>query len=262
MMNKFIEAQSPMGTRITQQILEERAFYLMYQPIINADKQILRFEALLRLHEKYSNQISLSHFIHTLEKNNKIFNLTKLVIQNSLYKLNLWQKELNKKIQLSFNISSQDIVETELFSTLYENCYQYHICPFQITLEITETQCLKRNEKFLHNFQRLLQAGFNLSLDDFGSGYSNSKVVDFFNFTNVKIDKSLVPKKAQQISKIHKLKKQIKLFKKNNINVTAEGIENNFCWDICKKLDINLFQGFYISYPKSFKEISQLLQSQ
>ena len=125
MMNKFIEAQLPMGTRITQQILEERAFYLMYQPIINADKQILRFEALLRLHGKYSKKISLSHFIYTLEKNNKIFILTKFVIQNSFYKLNLWQKELNKKIQLSFNISSQDIVEPELFSTLYENCYQH-----------------------------------------------------------------------------------------------------------------------------------------
>ena len=59
-----------MGTRITQQILEERAFYLMYQPIINADKKILRYEALLRLHGKYSKKIS-SHFIHTLEKNIK-----------------------------------------------------------------------------------------------------------------------------------------------------------------------------------------------
>ncbi|CAM3417592.1 EAL domain-containing protein [Paraphotobacterium marinum] len=261
-MNKFIEAQSHMVTRITQQILEERAFYLMYQPIINADKQILRLEALLRLNEKYSKKISLSHFIYTLEKNNKIFILTKFVIQNSFYKLNLWQKELNKKIHLSFNISSQDIAEPELFRTLYENCYQYHIDPFQITLEITETQCLKRNERFLSNFQRLLQAGFNLSLDDFGSGYSNSKVLDFFNFTNVKIDKSLIPKNAQQISKIHKLKKQVKLFKKNNINVTAEGIENNFCWDLCKKLDINLFQGFFISHPKTFKEITQILQSQ
>ena len=49
-------------------------------------------------------------------------------------------ERVKQKNQLSFNISSQDIVEPELFSTLYENCYQYHICPFQITLEITETQ--------------------------------------------------------------------------------------------------------------------------
>ena len=80
MMNKYIEAQSQMVTRITQQILEERAFYLMYQPIINADKQILRFEALLRLHRKYSKKISLPHFIHTLEKNNTIFTLNRIAV--------------------------------------------------------------------------------------------------------------------------------------------------------------------------------------
>ena len=136
MMNKFIEAQSPMGTRITQQILEERAFYLMYQPIINADKQVLRYETLLRLHGKYSKNISLTLYSY-IEKNNKIFNLTKLVIENSLYKLNLWQKELNKKIQLSLIYLHKTSSNLNYLST-FENCYQYHMCPFQITLKITK----------------------------------------------------------------------------------------------------------------------------
>jgi len=124
--------------------------------------------------------------------------------------------------------------------------------PKRFTLEITESTAMTDAPVALENLARLSMNNFTLSVDDYGTGYSNLQQLTRIDFEELKIDRSLVDGftksdhmqiiVASNIDMAHKLK----------IKCVAEGIENEKDWKRLREMGCDIGQGYYISKPMSF----------
>ena len=125
----------------------------------------------------------------------------------------------------------------------------YQIPPSVINLEITETAAAHTPEILLKNMQDLADAGFELSLDDYGSGYSNMSYMLNLPFKMIKIDKYIVwaaftDKRAEKA-----LAATIKMIKEIGMTVLAEGVETPEQAEWLTASGCDYLQGFYFSRP-------------
>ncbi|EID85289.1 hypothetical protein MSI_11440 [Treponema sp. JC4] len=118
-----------------------------------------------------------------------------------------------------------------------------------INLEITETAVAHTPAILLKNMERLSKAGIELSLDDYGSGYSNMNYLLSLPFKMVKIDKYIVWAAHKDKRAATALAYTIKMIKALEMSVLAEGVETKEQADWLTELGCDYLQGFYFSKP-------------
>ena len=123
---------------------------------------------------------------------------------------------------------------------------EYNISPEKIHLEITEASIT--DEIIMKDqIDKIKQKGFELSLDDYGTGYSNASRLKHFPFHNVKIDMSLIWDYCKQPDII--LPTLVKTFRQSGYTITAEGIETKEMAAAMEEIGCNYLQGMYFSPP-------------
>ncbi len=199
------------------------------------------------------------HFIPFYEKEGIISKIDTFVFETVCKYLKEWREQGNTHIKsIAVSCSRMTIAEVgivEIFSGL---CAKYGVDRSQILIEITETT----NAISEHILKRIIQnfndAGFSVSLDDFGSGYSNLTSFVISDFDEVKIDMKL-------INDIHKNEKSRALTevvlilcqKLNNLVSVAEGVECEEQFNILKQMGCNKGQGYYFDRPITFAEFTE-----
>ena len=123
---------------------------------------------------------------------------------------------------------------------------EYNIPASRIHLEITE-QSMVDYSLIKPQIDGLSSSGFRLSLDDYGSGYSNLTRVKRYPFENIKIDMEIVWDYFN--ARDHLLPTLIHAFKEMNFTITAEGIENREMADEFRRIGCDYLQGYYYSKP-------------
>ena len=138
----------------------------------------------------------------------------------------------------------------------------YQIPAEIINLEITETAAAHSPEILLHNMERLAAAGFELSLDDYGSGYSNMNYMLNLPFKMVKIDKYIVWSAFTDERAKKALTATIQMIKSLGMTVLAEGVEDRAQAALLSELGCDYLQGYYFSRPVKKNEFLMLMKSQ
>ena len=138
-------------------------------------------------------------------------------------------------------------MQENLAERLTEIMKKYHVAPAQINLEITETAAahsdmLENNIKILH------KQGIEFSLDDYGSGYSNTDYLFRFPFRIVKIDKTILWEAFKNEKAMIALRNTIRMIKELGLEIVVEGVENQEYVDYlteqhCNSAGIFLFQA-------------------
>ena len=100
----------------------------------------------------------------------------------------------------------------------------------------------------------LLQCGFQISLDDYGSGFSNLHQVKKYAFSNIKLDMSIVWDYARDRDAL--LPALVKAFRQMGFSVTAEGIETPEMAEAMTEIGCNYLQGYYYSKPLPMDEFA------
>ena len=118
-------------------------------------------------------------------------NITRQILEKSLDDLPILIKELGHKVKLSVNLSPSQLVDPNYPDVLSESVSSRGIDKSQLVLEITEEFALKSTDQ-LESLNRFRIRGFGLSLDDFGTGFTNLQQLRSLPFTEVKIDRSLI----------------------------------------------------------------------
>jgi EAL domain-containing protein (putative c-di-GMP-specific phosphodiesterase class I) len=131
----------------------------------------------------------------------------------------------------------------------------YGVGPEKIRLELTE-QSMIDFSLMLDQIRALHEKGFEFSLDDYGSGYSNLTRVRQYPFSNIKIDMEVVRNYFRDRDPL--LPALMQAFRKMNFSVTAEGIESAEMADALREIGCDYFQGYYFSRPVSMEEFLQL----
>jgi diguanylate cyclase (GGDEF)-like protein len=214
-----------------------------YQPIVDRDKQIIKYEVLARFKDQDGNIISPSTFLEVAKKSRYYLDITKIIIEKAINKV------LEKDIAVSINLTLEDIEDDKLREFIFQKLSLLKDTS-KITFEIVESEDVRDNVIVKEFIKDARKAGAFIYIDDFGSGYSNFDYVIKLKPDGIKIDGSLI-KNILENKEAQAIVKTIIIFSKEiGIKTIAEYVENEEIFEYLKNLGIDYFQGYYFSPPK------------
>jgi EAL domain-containing protein (putative c-di-GMP-specific phosphodiesterase class I) len=241
---------------------------MFYQPIIDVQEmKIAGFEALMRWAHPVNGMISPGIFIPVAEESGLITQLSNLALNlacDAAIKLNAAaSKELigTGPLFVGVNFSVKDFAAAELFNHLKATIEEKKIDPKQIHLEITESLLMQSPEAARAELEKCREMGVNVSIDDFGSGYSSLSYLHYFPIDTLKIDQSFIRSLSTHAGSLVLVKSIIGLAQNLGMTVIAEGVETAADAARLKSLGCEYIQGFFFSKPLPFDAAMKFVQS-
>lgn len=263
--NKFILFNKDMSEKMDRELqlsrcirksIENNEIYFLMQPKYwTKSKKVQGFEVLARWQSSELGFVSPVEFIPTAEDDGFIIEIGKLLIKDSFKKCKILKDKIGEDFKVAVNLSEIQIRDEELIGFIKENIEAENINPKNIEFEVTETMImtsLKNNVKVLEELKKI---GVSIALDDFGTGYSSLNYLRKLPIDTVKIDKSFVDDIGKEFKDECIIEKIVELAHLLNIEVVAEGVENEEQFEFLKDIDCDMIQGYYFSKPKTFDEI-------
>lgn len=226
--------------------IENSLFIPFFQPIVDKDGKIVKYEALMRLRredEGIVSFISPLEFLEIASKTKHYNQISEMMLLKSL--------EICARVDepISLNLNYQDILNKPLHEKLKRAILHYDIGK-KVIFEIVESQNIQ-SYTLLRNFITEFKTyGVRFAIDDFGTGFSNFTHIFELSPDFIKIDGSLI-KNIHVDKKSYELVKAIVFFSKElDIKTIAEFVHSKEVFDIALKLGVDQFQGYYFSEPK------------
>lgn len=239
--------------------IKNEEFQMVYQPQIALKTQtICGVEALLRWNNTETGNIAPDIFIPIAENEGLIGTLGLWVFEQACLQIQAWQKANISILPISLNLSTNQLNEPNLASAFLKLCKRYQVNPQQIGLEITETNIMNLESGALEVLDTLSKAGFVLSIDDFGSGYSSLSRLNKIPVKTLKIDKSLVQDSGVHAKKI--LAAIINLANHMDLEVIAEGVDTAEKCEFLLQAGCKTGQGYYFYKPLSVEVLNAILK--
>ncbi len=224
---------------IKKAILEDRVVPY-FQPIIMKSGDI-KFESLIRI-EKDEEVIPPFKFLDVSKRNRQYSELTRIMIRKVFA---LFEHRDNS---FSINLTFEDIVDTKLLEFLINNITQYKVQD-RLIIEIVESESIDDYEIVKNFISVMKMMGVRISIDDFGSGYSNFIYLIELKPNFIKIDGSIVKNIDSDQDSFQITQSIVEFAKRLKIQTIAEYVHSKEVYDILKDMDVDGFQGYYISEP-------------
>jgi len=237
-------------------------FLVYYEPIVCLKTMNLcGFEALIRWQHPTRGLVAAGEFIPTCEETGMVVALGKWVLQTACDQIQLWLSEYpSLKLTINVNFSGKQLKDPQIISTIDEILQTTGISPTCLNLEITETILIENTEIAVKVFQQLRARHIQLSLDDFGTGFSSLSYLQRFPVNIIKIDRSFISQIHSGDRNIEIVKAIIALAHAMNIKVIAEGIELREQISQLQAWDCDFAQGYYFARSLSAEAASDLLK--
>ncbi len=222
-----------------------------YQPVMNANnpRRIVGVEALARWHDDEYGWVSPASFIPLAENLGLINEVGRQVLEQALHHFSQCSG-VSAGLKLAVNISKRQLMSEDFYPMLLGMVQQFGLSPGQIKLEITESIALHGIEVAKGYLQKLSDAGFTLSLDDFGTGFSSLSHVHELPFDEIKIDISFVRRIKTPEGRVL-VKTIVEMGHAMQLNLVAEGVEDHETALILEEIGVEMLQGYYFSRPLS-----------
>ena len=222
-----------------------------YQPIWHftpsGKGNIIGFEALLRWNNNEHESISTEEAIKIAENIRIIDNIEQWVIRRALNDLAVLRQYSNTNATMTINLSAIHLFDTNLVPFLTKTLNENNLQSKDINIDLKETVLLLDLEKQEGAVKRLIDAGIQIGIDDFGAGDSSLAHLHRFAADLVKIDNAFVQQLDQTSTSLEYIHKLIKAHK---IDVLIEGVETEEQKNQLLELGIFLQQGFHLGLPK------------
>lgn len=240
--------------------LKRKEFYLEYQPLIKlADNKIVGFEALLRWHNSTLGKISPNDFIGIAEENNLIIDIGIWVLKEACNQLVIWHNQGYDHLTVAVNLSGRQFRQARLSEMIEKTVLETGLAPEFLELELTESLLVDNVVYAVETMYKLKDMGAKIVIDDFGTGYSSLSYLKQFPADKLKIDQSFISEVGHKENDALITKAIINLGHSLNLEVLAEGIENNLQREFLLEHGCDYAQGYYFSIPKKADELSDFL---
>ncbi len=247
------------NTVLAKSIIEEIELgrYVVYlQPQYDLKSgEIMGAEALIRKFAPEGNPIFPNDFIPFYEKEG-VIDLIDLFVMEQVCRYMAECRKRNPELNMpvSVNLSRVTLSNMDIVNRMTDACIKYDVPMGCINVEVTET--IKEDEGMVMvMLDKLAEEGFGISLDDFGVGQSNFTILTEMNFTEVKLDRSLVEKITFDKQSYTLIKHFVALCKDLCIpHIVAEGIETLEQFKLLSELGCDLGQGYYLARPMPIED--------
>ena len=227
----------------------EGELFLCYQPKLDLKHgHVRQAEALLRWQHPTLGQVSPAEFIPLAERTGSMSSLTLWVIEEAVRQIAEWAQR-GLLIQLSVNISVDDLADDDLAIRVTALLMQYQVEAEQLIFEITESAIMHNPQQALSVLEQLRGCGISLSVDDFGTGYSSLAQLQRLPVQELKIDQSFVRNLDGTSGDGVIVRSTIEMSHNLGLKVVAEGVEFAPSLKLLKQWNCDTAQGYLISRP-------------
>lgn len=241
------------------QALKEKQFCMYLQPQMTSEGKMLGAEALVRWQHPKRGLIFPGDFIEVFEKTGLIYRLDRFIWELAVQKLARWQQEGHSDLYISVNISTKDFYYMNVYETITALVEKYRIIPSTLKLEITETAIMTGTAGELDMIEQFREYGFQVEIDDFGSGYSSFNTLKDMDVDVLKIDMGFLrTSKPENLEKsMSILNMIISLSKTLGLSVVTEGVETKEQVVKLSQMGCGIYQGYYFSKPIPVEEFEK-----
>ncbi len=233
-----------------QEEISKGHFRVYLQPKVNINSgQTVGAEALIRLYEEKLGIVSPMHFVPVLEQH-KVIHLVDLFVLEEMFRFQEKAMEEGRRVvPISVNFSKNTLLQEDIIETVRRIAENYQVPHELIRLEITESVGDMDHIVISSLASKLQRMGFQLSMDDFGTQYSNMEMLSRFRFDTAKIDRSMVKEIAESPRSRIVLKHLIAMIDELGIDCVVEGAETEEQIELLKEMQCKVVQGYYFGRP-------------
>lgn len=226
-----------------------RGLYLCYQPQISSQTyRATGAEALLRYNSPSRGNVSPGEFVPILEQTGMICAVGEWVLKTALAQCALWRQYI-PQFHISINLSYVQLRKKDIAETVLKLLEESGLPGSALTLEVTESMQLQDAQYFNRLFYQWQNAGIQISIDDFGSGYSSLNYLKSIEVDETKIDRCFVSRIQHSAYNYRLLSNMIQLAHSAKIKVCCEGVETEEELLALQELQPDLLQGYLFSEP-------------
>ncbi len=242
-----------------QEAIKNGEFEVWYQPKYDMrNNEVCGAEALIRWKKVNGSLISPVKFIPVFENNGQIIRLDEEVIRIVCMDMKEMMSKGYDVKPVSINLSRIHLKHPGIIEKIKEMIKEYEIDPSKIIFEITESAFLDDNRVLNKTVSDLHNLGFEVDIDDYGTGTSTLSSLSASNFDTLKLDKSFIDKIGDCRMDII-IKSTIAMANQLNMKVIAEGVETKEQVDFLTDNHCFIAQGYYYSKPVNKSEYISIL---
>jgi EAL domain-containing protein (putative c-di-GMP-specific phosphodiesterase class I) len=259
-----------MNDRVAQRALDRalddrEQLLLLYQPIHDAEtREIYGAEALLR-QRRESGEIREAGIITEAAERaplDELYSLSSYLVKTAYEDAAYWQKSKWPDVRLNVNLSPREFEEEDLIGRLRSTVGACGVDTSGISLEITETSYIKKPLETVAMLREVRELGFQLWLDDFGTGHSSLTHLQHFPIDGIKLPEGFISGIVNDPRSRQIVKALIGLAHDFGMKVIAEAIEHDEQLSILRDFGCDYIQGFLFSRPMERDDFVDLLAKQ
>jgi len=260
MCSYFLSVRMRPGKEILTGIKREQ-FYVVYQPVVDAEALKMQgIEALMRWEHPTAGMIPPDAFIAFAEAQQLIVPLTRHLFELIARDATQLQEIFPPGAKLGINLAPSHLHASSFKDDILAFAASLPPDHFQIVFEITERDMLKEKEA-VGIFAWLHDQGFELAVDDFGTGHSALIYLERFTLEYLKIDQGFVHSIGLETVTAPVLDAVLTLAKRLNMATVAEGVETREQAKWLIDRGVNFLQGYYFSRPLTLRQLISWHQS-
>lgn len=243
-----------------QRAVNGKELVLHYQPQVDLQNaNIVGVEALVRWQHPVHGLIYPDSFLARLEAADLMDQLGFVVAEKALQEMQLFEMASYAPFGVSINVSAASLRDLHFPDALLALVQRYGVPAERITLEITENRLVQELSNTLDVLSRLRMKGFQLSIDDFGIGYSMMQQMRQIPANELKIDKSFIWKSETNDYDRLLVHRMIEIGQDLGMRVVAEGVSTEKQLEIVQGFQCDIGQGYLFSKPLPLEQLNTWL---
>ncbi len=232
------------ATLLIKNAINEKRLIPYFQPILDlASERVVKYEALARIKDD-GKIIRPSVFIEAAKVSGFTPEITRSIINSSFGVIK------DREEGLSINITVEDLSKGYLPRYLKDRSETYGVDPGRVSLEIIENEESSELYKYLDQIKYLREAGYRISIDDFGTEHSNFHRLASLEVDEIKIDGMFIKDIDTNIKSQNIVQTISDFAKRVGVKVVAEHIHTREVLEQVKCFDVDMVQGYLFGKPK------------
>ena len=260
-MTKVISKRIELENDLRKALLNNE-FVPYFQPKVDAkNMKIIGLEALIRWQHPTKGMIYPNDFISFAEEIGLIAEIDNFMMISSMKQMMLWKKDGLEVGKLSINLSVKQLSSKTYLDELKNILKEVTYDTKYLEVEITENYTINNPKKAIQLLDEIRSLGISISIDDFGTGYSSLAYLKKLPINKLKIDRSFVKDIPIDKDDIAIVKTIIALATNLDLEIIAEGAENQEQVDFLVKEGCENIQGYFFSKPLSAADFKRFVLS-
>lgn len=232
--------------------LENEEFALVFQPIYDLGSGALAgAESLIRWNHPEKGTLPPDVFIPLAEETGLIRDITRWVMKTVFHQQKEWKAVHPVLPTFAFNVSARDFMDPAFLQDTVDLVRECGVVPGDFEIEVTESVFIVDMERTRLLVDSLHAMGFQISLDDFGKGYSSLTYLQKMEFDILKIDRSFIRNLESSPKDLLLLRHVLLMAHDFGKKVVVEGLETDHQVKLAKELSADFGQGYFLARPEA-----------